>query len=199
MKVFGFLFIVVVGICMLVYHCGYGLALSRFAEWIGYHNGMLAWIPGGNYWLMGALSDELRFRRKGERQSKAIVLAVEEGLYLAAWVYVVVIMIRMAVLSNSASRMDMLSQWNAAFEYDHLLELGSIGLMAAFVLWIARNVSRCFALYDLFSELTGSRKRTVILLAVSFVIPAAAPVLLILLLSSSPELEKLLTQLEALH
>ena len=119
------------------------LSLYTIAKRRGIKNPWLAWIPVGNIWIMGCISDQYRYVVKGQVKNKRKWML---GLSIAMWAVYVVFFVAFGALMF------------AIIDDTHATEafgvLGFLGMGATFValmgICIALTVLQYMALYDLY-------------------------------------------------
>ena len=126
----------------------------------------LAWVPVANAWIVGSLSDQYRYVKKGQTKSKRKILLTLECILaaLAAAAVVVVIVeivgIVPAVMSGreDAIYMEVMSM---------VLWIMLIGL-GAFGVGIAHTIVRYMAMYDIYTSMDPSTNVLFLVLSILF-------------------------------
>ena len=142
------------------------LSLYTIAERRGIRHGWLAWIPVGNAWVLGSISDQYQYLVKGKIKNRRRVLAgLNALLYILALVYVV---------SAARSAMLSLNAGTAELELETLaLWLATFATMIPVIVVMA--VNRYLAYYDLYSSCQPDK--AVLYLVWSFAVSVAVPLL----------------------
>lgn len=154
------------------------IGLYTLAKRRGIKRPWLAWIPVGDYWIIGSISDDVRLRNKSELNHRRVWLAVLIAgttilTFVKAWpVY------RMIWLMQRAGEMDteaMLLQMEQyllqmeSYEYGFGALLGLVANIASIVV----TVLYCMSLYDLYASCRPRQKVmfTVLSVLISITIP----------------------------
>ena len=75
-----YLYVILLGLCVLMY-VFHGMSLSAVAKRRGIHKPWLGWIPIGDIWILGCISDQYQLHVKGKRRYRRFLML---GLTLAA-------------------------------------------------------------------------------------------------------------------
>ena len=149
------------------------LSLYTIAKRRGIKNPWLAWIPVGNIWIMGCISDQYQYVAKGLVKNKRKLLM---GLCIAVFAVMLILIVILGVMMVQAFAMSDVSE-----EAVVATMLGS--LMSMIVIYvilfgvaIAMSVVEYMAIYDLFASCDPDNK--VIYLLLSIFVGFAYPILL---------------------
>lgn len=159
-------FILIYGVAMLLAmaisvasYVLHSLGLYTIAQRRGIHNPWLAWIPVGNLWLLGSISDQYQYLVKGKIKTRRRMML---GLGITAVVLCVILMI-CAVMQVVAG--------NAAVA----VLLAFISIFGLWALAIALLVYEYMCYYDLYRSC--EKTNGVLYLVLSIVISATLPFL----------------------
>lgn len=133
-----------------------GLGMYTIAERRGIRNGWLAWVPIGNLWVLGSISDQYQYLAKGKIKNKRkAMLGLSIGMFVAYFPMIVLMVM--------------------AIEGDEIL--AAVGMLfiglAMMVMAIILLVLQYFALYDLFCSCQPSN--AVLYLVLSIFISVTLP------------------------
>lgn len=137
---------VAIGVLTYVFQ---SVGLYAIAKRRGIRNPWLAWLPVGNYWIAGSISDQYRYVTRGEVKNRRTILLVLSivGLVLSG-----------SAAAISSSQMLQTLQYIAADDMGGLLSATGTGLTGSLVslaqsgVQIALLVFWHMALYDLYSS-----------------------------------------------
>jgi hypothetical protein len=88
-----FYFLITNGLGIIMYILQ-GVALYTIADRRGIANPWLAWIPVGNMWILGSISDQYRYVSKGQiKNNRKMLLGLEIGFTLLAVFLIVFVLI----------------------------------------------------------------------------------------------------------
>jgi len=137
-------FLIMMGFSVAVYVLQ-SLSIYSIAKRRGIKKPWLAWVPVGNLWTMGCISDQYHYVTKGQVKNKRKWLL---GLSIAMWAVYVVFFVAFGVFMVGVME-------NAFFAPDHTEMLGGIlGMGVTFValmgICVALVVFQYMALYDLY-------------------------------------------------
>ena len=138
----------VIGVFGLVMYILRSMALHTIAKRRGLKNAWLAWIPVGQEWIIGSVSDQYQYLTKGKLQNRRKILL---GLQLAA----VLIGSVFSVINLAGSLIGILNNYGYAWEYSGMMMtgLGVVGLnFLSSGLRIAAFVFRQMSMYDLYKS-----------------------------------------------
>lgn len=142
------------------------LGMYTIARRRGIHHAWLAWIPIGDYWLLGSISDQYQYVAKGRVRNRRKVLL---GLSLGMIAVLVLMMIALVVmLITEAVAMD---ATEAVF--GGTLALVLLGYITILIIAIVLAVFYYIALYDLFTSCDTDSN--VLYLVLSILFPVALP------------------------
>ena len=136
--IFGFFYLLIIGAWVVSYVVR-AIGMHTMAKRRGIHHSWMAWVPVGEAWLLGGVSDQYQYLVKGKTTGRRKVLL---GLSIALASVWFAMMVLLTLVGNS-------SMWN----------LGTLGALAALlvicyfafaVLAIVLAVFRYLALYDLY-------------------------------------------------
>lgn len=133
------LMLVLVAYSITVYVMG-SLGLYQIAKRRGIHNPWLAWLPVGNAWILGSVSDHYQYIARGkERSYRKVLMWLEVGLYCLSVV--------MSVISMASSFSTVLG---AAMESEAVAMSGAMGVLGATMV-LSLVVSGVSIVYSVFS------------------------------------------------
>lgn len=166
---------------LLIYLVTFGLSIASYvlnslgmytiAKRRGIHNPWLAWVPVGNVWLLGSISDQYQYVAKGNVRKRRKVLL---GLNIAVAVGAVLVLVMAFAagvsvgLSKGASGAATGAAVGAAFAGIVLLELAMI------IIALVQMVFMYIALYDLYASCEPGN--AVLYLILSIIIQITMPV-----------------------
>lgn len=122
------------------------LGLYTVAKRRGIHNPWLSWIPVGNMWILGSISDQYQYVAKGKiRNRRKVLLGLEIALYaLMVGFFISYFVMLFKIIGFADTMMDMDSQIISSM-------LGIFGVyFAVFAVAIVATVFLYMAYYDLF-------------------------------------------------
>lgn len=148
------------------------LSLYTIAKRRGIRKPWLAWIPGGNAWITGSISDHYRHVTRGERKSKRKVLL---GLYIAVDAITVVLLVWLVVVLVRTMGLMQYSYVTEEMAIPLLQQLAGIMLMLIPYLAVAivYSVFYYIALYDIYRSLDP--EHCVVYLVLSILFGVTAP------------------------
>ena len=149
MKIAGAVFVGVLTVAAafgLVMYILRSLALHTIAKRRGLQNAWLAWIPVGQEWIIGSVSDQYQYLTKGKIQNRRKILL---GLQLAATVIGTVY----SVFSASQAIGELMYEFGYGNGYG-MFFLPSAGLLSlcSTAIGIAAYVFRQMSMYDLYKS-----------------------------------------------
>lgn len=164
--IYGIILLVMLAVALVMYILQ-SIAYYTIAKRRGIHNAWLAWIPVGNVWIIGSISDQYQYVKKGKIRNfrKWLIgldLAVAAGAFLMYVPYIIMI------LSAGLDATGLIT-----------LALALLVVLMAFAMSAASIVYTVFlymAIYDLFESCT--QDRAVLYLLLSLFVPCAATILL---------------------
>ncbi|MBQ9699585.1 MAG: hypothetical protein IJV71_03090 [Lachnospiraceae bacterium] len=140
------------------------LGLYTIAKRLGHERPWLAWIPVGNAWLTGRLSDQFQWITKGKKTNRAsILLWLEVGLLASA---IILYIIAIALIVSTSGTI-VLENTDAGT----VMLLAMIMLVLYFVLLgvaITYSVFYYMSLYDIFASCDPSKKVLFLVLSILF-------------------------------
>lgn len=137
------------------------VSLYSIAKRRGIHHSWLAWIPVGEAWLLGSVSDQYQYVAKGRIRNRRRVLL---GLNIAMFVLLFVIVAALVAIAVGET---------AVMEAGGVL-IGSsfaimlLGYLAMLVIAIVLAVFRYVALYDLFASCDPGNEVLYLVLSILF-------------------------------
>lgn len=148
------------------------LGMYTIAKRRGIRNAWLAWIPFGNTWLLGCISDQYRYVAKGQEKSKRkVMLGLEiavSALSLITVVLCVISLIQMfSMMDSNMGAMGDNVDIDSAYMAEVFVPLMG-GVILCFVmlgLAIALMVLHYMALYDLFASCNPSNSTLFLVLS----------------------------------
>lgn len=168
--VFYLLFAVIMLAVAVVTYVFQSLAIYKMASRRGINNPWLAWVPVGNVWIMGSLSDQYQYVVKGKvTNRRKILMGLEIALvvvYLAFYVlaFIVGIMSGMAPATDAA----------ATSAVGGLLAMVVALVMVAVA--IVMTVFQYITLYDIFNS--ADPNNAVLYFVLSILVSITLPILL---------------------
>lgn len=153
------------------------LSLYTVAKRRGLNHPWLSWIPVGNLWILGSLSDQYRYLVKGQTKSKRkVLLILNIILYLLCAVFFIIFAMMIGGMIGAAM---------SGRDESQILRdmMGSVaGILCLVVpmmgVSIATAIIRYMALYDLYSSCDPQNKT--IFLVVGILVNITEPVFLFL-------------------
>ena len=133
------------------------LALYTLATRRGISNPWLSWVPVGNVWILGSLSDQYRYVVKGQYRSKRKLLL---GLKLAS-----VLFLSLSIGQAVAGIVQMRAY--GAWE-DVVLKLVLGGVIPVLCLSVVTMVVRYMALYDVYTSMGPGNNVLFLVLSIFF-------------------------------
>ena len=159
------LFTVGIAVAMYVLRCWgmYSIAKRR-----GIHNPWLAWLPVGDGWILGCISDQFRYVTKGQVKNKRKILLVLYILIYAALVAIFVFLISLLVRLTGVPE-ELLGNYLTG-----QLLLTALGTLLAYLVMLAASVAAAIlqymALYDLYASCEPANKVLYLVLNIFFAI-----------------------------
>lgn len=131
-------------------------SLHTIAKRRGIDKPWLAWVPVGNAWILGCISDQYRYVARGQVKNKRKKLVVSEIFALAALVLFLIFYIAIIVNVITAANHDDVSFSAVAPVFGSFISLFLVfyGFMAATIVY---SVFYYMALYDLFNSCDPKR------------------------------------------
>ncbi len=144
------------------------LGLYTIAKRRGIHHPWLSWIPVGNYWILGCISDQYRYVTKGENKSKRKILLVL-GIAQIILGIVATVMAVKSVITLVGASYDMNWEMIITEILGIVLRVG----LPMVVLSIVVLVVRYMALYDLYASCNPQNKTVYLVLSIIFDVTTA--------------------------
>lgn len=142
------------------------ISLHTIAKRRGIRNGWLAWLPIGNLWIIGSISDQYQYVAKGNiKNRRKLLMGLEIGLFVAIIVWLVILTIITVIGSENLVGGLVIFVLAAIFGY-----------LAIIALAIASAIISYMCIYDLYSSCNPSNG--VLFLVLSIVFNAAMPFLI---------------------
>ena len=167
-------FLVMIGIAVAVYVIK-ALSLSSIAGRRGIRHPWLAWLPIGEMWILGCISDQYRYVALGQVKNKRKILLVLSILMYAALVGILVLLVNLMVQTIGLTEEMM---------QDYILTqmLGSaMGMMLLYLVLagmsFAVTILQYMALYDLYASCEPGNK--VLYLVLNIFISITLPIFLL--------------------
>ena len=167
-------FLVMIGIAVAVYVIK-ALSLSSIAGRRGIRHPWLAWLPIGETWILGCISDQYRYVALGQVKNKRKILLVLSILMYAALIGILALFVDLMVQAIGLTEEMM---------QDYILNqmLGSaMGMMLLYLVLagvsIAVTILQYMALYDLYASCEPANK--VLYLVLNIFISITLPIFLL--------------------
>lgn len=163
-----FLMLLMLAYSVLVYVLQ-SLGMYTIAKRRGIHHPWLSWLPIGNAWILGSISDQYQYVAKGKiRNRRKILLGLNIAVYAAAilyYIYCIASVVGMLVADSQMPEMVPQTLWVV------LPVIGFLLVMA--VLAIVNTVFVYIAYYDLFESCKPSQAVAFLILSIflSFLLP----------------------------
>ena len=145
----------VIGVMMVFYLLFFAFAVAcyvlqslgfyRIAKRRGIHNPWLAWLPIGNMWILGSISDQYQYVAKGKLRNRRKVLL---GLNIA--MYALAIPVIAGYVTMITGMLTGFAAYGVATGAGAALTV--LGYLAMLVLGVIHTVFLYIALYDLYSS-----------------------------------------------
>lgn len=162
------------GMTQLIFQIFRCVGISRIAKRRGIRNSWLAWIPFGQSWILGSISDHYRYFTKGEetsRRKQMLAMSLAHGvLYLAGVVLTVSTAIGMARAFFGGVAPE------AFFAAVSSNVLNLVVLCLGTVVAVVFLVLRLMVSYDLFASCAP--KTAVLFLILGILVPVSMPFLI---------------------
>lgn len=139
----------------------YAKSLHTIAKRRGIHKSWLAWLPVGNAWILGCISDQYRYVAKGQVRNRRKLLL---------WLSIITTAVAepFSVISENLPE----AQGVVAGAVSAMLVLlGVVVALGCFGVSIVKTVYECMALYDLFVSCDPDKR--VVNLVLSILTPAS--------------------------
>lgn len=126
-----------------------GYNLFGIARRRGLKKAWLSWIPVGQDWIRGSISDQYCYLTAGKIQHRRVILSVVSAVYLILGTAGVIMMIRHLSLAV-AGMIGLGNPHQAGYHLSHvIITAGSLGFVTIFI-WIARIILHHMCMYDLY-------------------------------------------------
>ncbi len=147
----------------LVFYIFESLGLYAIAKRRGIKNAWLAWVPVGNAWLMGKISDQYQQYAQGKKTNRAAILLWCGLAVIALTIPLAVMAIR--ILVDVVENLDHVRGYVPSMG-----ALGSVGLLslAVMALSIVVVVFQFIALYDLFRSCEPKNATAYLIISIFF-------------------------------
>ena len=122
------------------------IGLYTISKRRGIHHSWLSWLPIGNMWILGSISDQYQYVAKGKVRSRRKVLL---GIMIA--IYALMIPLYVSYFGFIFSAIDASASQASADVYAPLLTMGGVSIVM-FVVAIVGTVFQYNAYYDLFAS-----------------------------------------------
>jgi hypothetical protein len=158
------------------------LSLYTIAKRRGIRNPWLSWIPVGNTWILGSISDQYQYVVKGKvRNKRKVLLVVDLVQYILASVLSIVGLAMLFTVVFAAMGPNFEPANEAVIQQLVMEQIGYfLLLLAAYLvvgaLAIAAAVLRYFCLYDLYTSCDP--RNSVLYLVLSIFVSVSLPILL---------------------
>ena len=152
----------------LVMYILQSLGMYKIAKRRGINNPWLSWIPVGNLWVLGSVSDQYQYVVKGKiTNRRKVLLGVALGEYGAMFAMLIVMIV--GIFNTALSGSEAEAARAAGF-----MVLGMLLMyFAMFVLLVIVMIFTYIALYDLYVSCNPSK--AVLFLVLSIFIPVTQP------------------------
>lgn len=144
------------------------LSLYSIAKRRAIQNPFLAWIPVGNTWIMGSISDQFQFVRKGKVTKRKMITT---ALHIAS----ILLMALYFVVYFAAFFLPLIFEEDVSEEG---VLFAALIALAMFAVSIAASVFQYIVLYDLYCSCQPAN--AVLYLILSILVPISLPILLFL-------------------
>ncbi len=152
-------YVIMMGLCVLVYVLE-SLGMYTIAKRRGIHHSWLAWLPIGNLWILGSISDQYQYVVKGKVCNRRKVL-----LGLSIGVFGVIALLYAGIIGTVIS--GALDTAGGAF-VGAGLAVFLLSYLALFVVAIVTAVFQYIAFYDLYASCDPSNAVLYLVLSVIF-------------------------------
>ena len=170
MALFYLIYFLVMGGISIVAYVFQSVSMYSIANRRGIKNPWLAWVPLGNLWMLGCISDQYRYVAKGQVKNKRKSLLI-----------LGIVMSLLAVVTLVIEMVVMIGALDAQFKSDSEMAAMMVGLiimmvvcLALLAVAVAVTVIQYMALYDLF--VSCDPNNGVLFLVLSILISMAMPI-----------------------
>ena len=170
MALFYLIYFLVMGGISIAAYVFQSVSMYSIANRRGIKNPWLSWVPLGNLWMLGCISDQYRYVAKGQVKNKRKSLLI---LGIVMSLLAIVVLAVEAMLAIGLMDMNYLSDSESAAMVVGLIILAVVTL-ALIALCIAVTVIQYMALYDLF--VSCDPNNGVLFLVLSILISMAMPI-----------------------
>lgn len=135
------------------------LGLYAIAKRRGINKPWLAWVPVGNMWLLGCISDQYNYVVKGQNKAKRKTLVWLEAIMLVLLVVMIVFVVMMIVnlVASGAIDSEYMSESDAMELIPSLIGI-IVSALALMGVAIALSIVQYMAYYDLFCSCDPANK-----------------------------------------
>lgn len=156
------LFLFFVSAISMVSYVLNSLGLYTLADRRGIRHSWLAWVPIGNLWILGSLSDQYQYVAKGNiKNRRKVLLGLSIGFFLIYFAWIVAMIVGLIATEGLGG------------EVVTGILLIVLGALAIIAMAIAMVVYQYLCLYDLYSSCNPSN--AVLFLVLSIVFSATMP------------------------
>ena len=170
MALFYLIYFLVMGGISIVAYVFQSVSMYSIANRRGIKNPWLAWVPLGNLWMLGCISDQYRYVAKGQVKNKRKSLLI---LGIVMSVVAVATLVVAAIVSIGALDANYLSDSEAAAMLVGMIIM-LVLYLALLAVAVAVTVIQYMALYDLF--VSCDPNNGVLFLVLSILISMAMPI-----------------------
>ena len=170
MALFYLIYFLVMGGISIVAYVFQSVSMYSIANRRGIKNPWLSWVPLGNLWMLGCISDQYRYVAKGQVKNKRKSLLI-----------LGVVMSLLAVVTLVIAMVVMIGAIGSEYMSDSEMAAMMVGLIIMLVVWLALlavsvavTVIQYMALYDLF--VSCDPNNGVLFLVLSILISMAMPI-----------------------
>ena len=118
----------------------------------GIHHSWLAWVPFGNLWIVGSISDQYQYVTKGKvKNRRKLLLGLSIGLFAGYFLWLFATVINLVVGQEGAAILILI-----------------FGILAIFAVAILLAVFQYMALYDLYSSCDPNNAVLYLVLSILF-------------------------------
>ena len=170
MALFYLIYFLVMGGISIVAYVFQSVSMYSIANRRGIKNPWLSWVPLGNLWMLGCISDQYRYVAKGQVKNKRKSLLIL-GIVMSL-LAVVTLVIEMVVMIGALDSQFMSDSEMAAMMVGLIIML--VVCLALLAVAVAVTVIQYMALYDLF--VSCDPNNGVLFLVLSILISMAMPI-----------------------
>ena len=170
MALFYLIYFLVMGGISIVAYVFQSVSMYSIANRRGIKNPWLSWVPLGNLWMLGCISDQYRYVAKGQVKNKRKSLLIL-GIVMSL-LAVVTLVIEMVVMIGALDAQFMSDSEMAAMMVGLIIML--VVCLALLAVAVAVTVIQYMALYDLF--VSCDPNNGVLFLVLSILISMAMPI-----------------------